>query len=296
MSWEYPIQGIDQSQSIKSVNTDFTSFIGNNVVLVDGSSAGCTQSLPPCSTMQGLEITYIRVDDNPDNVVGLVASLPDTILTPRGIVNGLALIAQGQSVRLLGIGKNLWYCASPTPRIEQSERWLNQYHQGYGTGNITGAAGKCFLTLMRAPTRIRLSEMDVRWVTNGGAATKARFGLYSDSGLTPAGGTLLWDSGDIAADSGAGAPKVATINPKVTVPKGWFWACVETADATVQFMRITNLAVHADQTGEFSLGCSFTQTYGALPANCPAVTNSGNDLANCFLVGLLVDKILGGYD
>lgn len=133
-----------------------------------------------------------------------------------------------------------------------------------------GVNGNVYLNAAYVERPMTFSRIDTAIQVLGGVGTHLRLGLYADNGGTPVGGALLFDSGDIAADSNA--KKDTPISPGVAVPMGLVWAALETNDATIKFAAHNNNSTWTDQGTEALNSCFFNQVYGALPNPCPAVT------------------------
>ncbi len=169
-------------------------------------------------------------------------------------------------------------------------RWLPTLYGMTGTGLVTqlGTAGRVFLTPIWLPRAVIVSRNTCQVTTAGGVGTFLRLGLYRDIEGTPAGGALVVDSGNIAADS-LGV-RVFTFTNPVFLEAGMIWGALETQDAIVAFNRhsgqpgLTDVGSERLAGGRYDRGGGF----GALTDPCPAVTS---DTATNFLTRLRIDTI-----
>lgn len=161
---------------------------------------------------------------------------------------------------------------------------------GISTGSTLGTAGRVHLTAVPIFYDGITSRATIRVLTAGGAGTKLRIVGYKDNGNTPAGGALLFDSGDIAADSTG--VKVVIFSAPITVKAGYIWIGIETQDAVVAFNRYAGNPTWGDLAGEVLVGCQFDNPggYGAVPAICPAVAGASAVDPVC---AVRVDRWLG---
>jgi hypothetical protein len=143
---------------------------------------------------------------------------------------------------------------------------------GVGVVAQVGTNGRVFLTAYYTPFPITLTRCNYASTVLGGAGTFVRLGVYASASQvnpTPDGGALLWDSGNLPADSVL--QKDVAITPNVTV-NGWFYMALETNDATIQFTRTTGIVIYSEQGGSKLRGTRFDQAFGALPATVPVTT------------------------
>ncbi len=163
-------------------------------------------------------------------------------------------------------------------------------HYGLQGNGVTGQVGTAFqvnVTAFYLPRSVVASRLTLDITTVGGAGTKCRLGLYADNGVTPQGATLLFDSGDLAADS-LGV-QVASFPSPIPIPAGFVWAALETADAIVNFRRYVGTPEFFDVGSEVLQGASYNRgSYGALTNPCPAVTIGVN---SNFTTRLRIDSI-----
>lgn len=169
-------------------------------------------------------------------------------------------------------------------------RWVfpQRAGQGYGVSAQVGTANRVWLCPIYLPKAAVLSNLSTEIAIAGGVGTSLRLGLYADNGGTPVGAAVLVQSGNIAADSAV--VKSFTFTP-ITVPAGYVWAALETADATIQFRRFSTIALWNEVGSEMTKGCFYDRgSFGDLTSPCPAVTSS---LAASFAAALRVDAFVG---
>jgi len=136
----------------------------------------------------------------------------------------------------------------------------------YPTTYQNGVVNQTFLAPVYIPQALSTIQTATFYVGTGNAGTNAIVSLWSDNGLTPQGGTLLWNTTVSVATSGG---KTATIN--LNEPKGWYWVGVTTYDSTVTLFRSTSVGMYNDARD----GATFTTSTFSLPTTCPTVTVSG---------------------
>jgi len=166
--------------------------------------------------------------------------------------------------------------------------WIYGWRLGWNNvqANRAGVAGRVFLSAFYTPFPISIRRIDHQLGVLGGAGTFLRFGLYANGGTLqaplPDGGKLLIDTGDIVASSNLF--KDIAINP-TNIPTGWFFLCLETGDATINYIGTGGNSTIVNQGGEQLRGCFYDRVggYGPLIDPCPVTT--ALDTAN--LVALL---------
>ncbi len=169
-------------------------------------------------------------------------------------------------------------------------RWLPSLYGNTGTGLVTqvGTAARVFMTPFWLARSVVVSRMSCQVTTVGGAGTFLRLGLYLDNGSTPAGGALIVDSGNIAAD--VLGIRTFTLTTPVFIEAGIIWAALETQDGIVVFNRYSGQPGFAEVGSERLSGGRYDRGggFGALTDPCPAVTS---DAATNFLARLRIDTI-----
>jgi len=153
-----------------------------------------------------------------------------------------------------------------------------------GAVSKTGTAFRVFLSPIWIPRAMTVSRLSFNVITAGGGGTRFRFGLYADNGVTPAGGALLEDSGDL--DATVTGVKTLTFATPRKLARGFIWGFVETEDAVIAMTcsTSTNATLFTDIGSEKLIGCYYTLgAYGAPTNPCPAVTQAASGRVAMFL-------------
>lgn len=140
---------------------------------------------------------------------------------------------------------------------------------GNGNTNQVGTVRRVHLVPMYVPLACIVDEIDFNLaVLSTGNFIRAC--IYADNGGTPAGGALLFDSGDISTNA-TGAKNIAV--PDLSLGRGLVWVGLATNDATMAFVRTSSTAFLLSGAKPMMEGCYYTLgTWGALTATCPTVT------------------------
>jgi hypothetical protein len=155
-----------------------------------------------------------------------------------------------------------------------------------------GAAGRCYLAPFYIDTPIQLYELSFE-IQAGVAGGKVHVGIYRDApptavtpaGGNPQGGKLMIDSGEISTTT-ASAYAGSVSSPGV-LTRGLYWAALHgNTNVTLAYYRYSTAAadlISARGTDKIR-GCYFDQSFGALPATCPAVTGQAAEANFMFTI------------
>ena len=135
----------------------------------------------------------------------------------------------------------------------------------------TGVVGRVHLAPFQVPRLLTIDRIIYRILTQGGASTTVRLGIYPSSLSIPDNQTVLLDAGTFAADAGTGFFERTIADTQLT--QGLWFVALETEDTTIVLSRYTTGA----RTGitAKSWGCYYARVggYGALTTPCPATTD-----------------------
>lgn len=178
------------------------------------------------------------------------------------------------------------------PRLPNPRYLYNVLAKGVSgtTAAQVGVANRAWLTAIEIPANCEVDQLNIEVTTNGGVGTSLRLALFKDAGFKPDAASLIAESGNIAADGGAGIRTWNLAQP-VLVQPGYVWAALLTADTTIQFRRMAILTSTNEASGERVKGTRFDNgSFGNFTDPCP--TTTGDSIAN-FICQLRVSRWFG---
>jgi hypothetical protein len=266
--------------AITNSDSPYTALATTRIIRADATSGAITVNLPTAVGIAGYEYDIFRTDILAStNIITIDANSTETIdsnLTYR--------LYPGEWVNLKSDGANWQVLGRTTPTLGGYYIPKNSTNNRRIIGGIGNQAAAALATSTTAPALNTLWALPVifskttkcdlisfKHTTNATAGGVARCGIYRDNGNCYP-GVLIFDTGSIAVDSGAGTTIDTTITAGLQVfQPGLYWLAWECGTAAPQLRVLASLywsilgQDSAWSTGNQAYGYSVAHTFGALP-------------------------------